>query len=103
MDTGQLGMHALAPGNRDQAARAVGIGVFALGVLLLLGVFLFAYVELVASGALAGTVPGRSMGDVALAVATKGLFLFVLGFVASAVANKGIALYQAAASVRENN
>jgi hypothetical protein len=77
--------------------------VFVLGVLLLLAVFYLAYLELVASGVLMGAAPGRSTGDAALAVASKGLFLFVLGFVASAVANKGIALYQAATSVREDD
>jgi len=81
---------------RDQTGRVSGIVVFTLGVLLLLVVFYLAYLELVASGALAGTAGGRSAGDIALFVAAKGLFLFVLGFVASAIANKGIALYQAA-------
>jgi hypothetical protein len=81
---------------RDQTGRVSGIVVFTLGVLLLLVVFYLAYLELVASGALAGTAGGRSAGDMALFVAAKGLFLFVLGFVASAIANKGIALYQAA-------
>ncbi|HKX19806.1 MAG TPA: hypothetical protein VJT33_17530 [bacterium] len=81
---------------RDQAGRVSGILVFALGVLMLLFVFYLAYLELIASGALAGTAGGRSAGDMALFVAAKGLFLFVLGFVASAIANKGIALYQAA-------
>jgi len=81
---------------RDRAGRIGGITVFTLGVLLLLVVFYLAYLELVASGALAGTAGGRSAGDTALFVAAKGLFLFLLGFVASAIANKGIALYQAA-------
>ncbi|HET7263669.1 MAG TPA: hypothetical protein VFL28_03300 [bacterium] len=81
---------------RDRAGRISGILVFALGVLLLVAVFYLAYIELVASGALAGTAGGRSAGDMALFVAAKGLFLFVLGFVASAIANKGIAFYQAA-------
>jgi len=76
--------------------------VFVLGVLLLLAVFFLAYLELIGSGVLAGSLPGRSTGDIALMVATKGLFLFVLGFVASAVANKGIALYQAAAIGHED-
>jgi hypothetical protein len=88
---------------RDGAGRAFGMIVFVLGVLLLLAVFYLAYLELVASGALMGSVPGRSTGDAALAVASKGLFLFLLGFVASAVANKGIALYQAATVVREDD
>ena len=81
---------------RDRTGRITGITVFTLGVLLLLVVFYLAYLELVASGALAGTAGGRPAGDTALFVAAKGLFLFLLGFVASAIANKGIALYQAA-------
>lgn len=81
---------------RDQTGRVSGIVVFTLGVLLLLVVFYLAYLELVASGALAGTAGARPAGDMVLFVAAKGLFLFVLGFVASAIANKGIALYQAA-------
>jgi hypothetical protein len=81
---------------RDRTGRVSGILVFALGVVLLLVVFYLAYIELVASGALAGTAGGRSAGDMALFVAAKAVFLFVLGFVASAIANKGIALYQAA-------
>jgi hypothetical protein len=79
---------------RDRTGRAGGIVVFVLGVLLLLVVFYLGYVELMASGALAGN-PGRPAGEMALFVAAKGLFLFVLGFVASAIANKGISLYQA--------
>ena len=81
---------------RDRTGRGTGIAVFGIGVLLLLVVFYLAYLELVASGALAGTAGGRSFGDTALFIAAKGLFLFLLGFVASAIANKGIALYQAA-------
>jgi hypothetical protein len=81
---------------RDRAGRATGMTVFALGIALLLFVFYLAYVELVASGALAGAPAGRSAGDTALFLAAKGLFLVVLGFLASAIANKGIALYQAA-------
>jgi hypothetical protein len=80
----------------DRTGRISGIAVFGLGVLLLLVVFYLAYLELIASGALAGSAGGRSAGELALYVAAKGLFLFVLGFVASAIANKGIALYQAA-------
>jgi hypothetical protein len=79
---------------RDRTGRAGGIAVFVIGVLLLLVVFYLAYLELMASGALAGS-PGRPAWEVALFVAAKGLFLFVLGFVASAIANKGISLYQA--------
>ncbi len=91
----------MARAERDRTGRVTGMGVFVLGVVLLLVVFYLAYLELVAPGALAGTLPGRSTGDTALLIATKGLFLFLLGFVASAMANKGIALYQAAGSIQD--
>ena len=81
---------------RDGLGRGAGLGVFALGVVLLLLVFYWAYVEFVASGALASAVSGRSVGDTVLVAGIKVGFLIVLGFVASAVTNKGIALYQAA-------
>ncbi len=87
----------------DGAGRSAGMTVFVLGVLLLLAVFGLAYVQLVASGALAESVAARSMGDTILMVASKGLFLFLLGFIASAVANKGIALYQAAMITRDDD
>jgi hypothetical protein len=73
--------------------------VFLLGVVLLLFVFYWAYVEFVSSGALASAVSGRTVGDSVLVAGIKVGFLIVLGFVASAVANKGIALYQAATVV----
>lgn len=82
----------------DRAGRGAGIAVFLLGALLLLAVFYLAYTELIASGVLASP-PGASPtspANLALLVATKGLFLFVMGFAASAIANKGIGLYQAA-------
>ena len=82
----------------DGAGRRAGLAVFVLGVLLLVAVFYFAYLELVASGAL--TSPAASQG-VLLLVATKGLFLFLMGFVASAISNKGIGLYQAAVHAEE--
>jgi len=88
---------------RDGLARGVGMGVFILGVVLLLLVFYWAYVEFVASGALASAVSGGSVGDSLLAAGIKAGFLIVLGFVASAVANKGIALYQAATAVRADD
>ena len=82
----------------DGAGRRAGLIVFALGVLLLLAVFYFAYLELVASGAVASPASSQSA---LLSVATKGLFLFLMGFVASAISNKGIGLYQAAVHADE--
>jgi hypothetical protein len=82
----------------DGAGRRTGLVVFLVGVLLLLAVFYLAYVELVASGRVAS--PEVSQGAVLL-LATKGVFLFVMGFVASAISNKGIGLYQAAVHAEE--
>lgn len=82
----------------DRAGRGAGIVVFFVGAGLLLVVFFLAYTELIASGALAAAPAAAPppAANVALLVATKGLFLFVMGFAASAIANKGIGLYQAA-------
>lgn len=82
----------------DGAGRRAGLAVFVLGVLLLVAVFYLAFLELVASGAL--TSPAASQSALLL-VATKGLFLFLMGFVASAISNKGIGLYQAAVHAEE--
>jgi hypothetical protein len=81
----------------DGAGRNAGLIVFLLGVLLLVAVFYFAYLELLASGNLTST----ANQGVLLLVAAKGLFLFLMGFVASAIANKGIGLYQAAVHAEE--
>lgn len=89
----------MAWGEGDAGARTTGMVVFIVGVLLLLAVFYFAYLELIAQGS-GGSLPGRPT-NAALFIATKGLFLFLLGFVASSVANKGIALYLAAGRARQ--
>ncbi len=82
----------------DAGGRRTGLVVFVVGVLLLLVVFYLAYLELVASGAV--TSPAVSQSAL-LVVATKGLFLFLMGFVASAISNKGIGLYQSAMHAEE--
>lgn len=88
---------------RDGVGRGTGLGVFALGIVLLLVVFYWAYVDFVATGALASAVSGRNVGETLLAAGIKAAFLIVLGIVASAIANKGIALYQAATVVRADD
>jgi hypothetical protein len=88
----------LARGAGDVAGRRTGLVVFVAGVVLLLAVFYLAYLELVASGRV--TSPEVSQSAI-LALATKGLFLFLMGFVASAISNKGIGLYQAAVHAEE--
>lgn len=82
----------------DAGGRRTGLTVFVVGVLLLLAVFYLAYLELVASGTV--TSPAVSQSAL-LVVATKGLFLFLMGFVASAISNKGIGLYQSAMHAEE--
>jgi hypothetical protein len=85
---------------RDGVGRGAGIGVFVVGVLLLLAVFYLAYREMVA---LAASLADASIPktDLALQVAMKGLLLLLMGFVGSAVANKGIALYEASGRAAE--
>jgi len=70
---------------------------------LLLLVFYWAYVEFVATGALASAVAGRPAGNAVLGAGLKAGFLIVLGFVASAISNKGIALYQASTAVHADD
>ena len=82
----------------DTAGRRAGLAVFVVGVFLLLGVFYLAYHELVASGAVTSQAVSQAG---LLAVATKALFLFLMGFVASAISNKGIGLYEAAVHAEE--
>lgn len=82
----------------DAAGRRTGLIVFVAGVVLLLAVFYLAYVEMVASGRV--TSPQVSQSAL-LVLATKALFLFLMGFVASAISNKGIGLYQAAVHAEE--
>ncbi len=88
----------MARGAGDAAGRRTGLVVFVAGVVLLLAVFYLAYLELIASGKI--TSPEVSQSAV-LVLATKGLFLFLMGFVASAISNKGIGLYQAAMHAEE--
>jgi hypothetical protein len=71
----------------------LGILVFVLGVAMLIGVFVLAYLDLVAAAQ--ASVLSRLLSLPATLV-YKGALLFIMGIVASAIANKGIALYQAA-------
>ncbi|HET6947146.1 MAG TPA: hypothetical protein VFJ45_04970 [bacterium] len=77
----------------DAAGRSLGIGVFLLGVLLLIAVFVLAYLDLVAASD--GTI-FQKMFNLPITVTFKAALLLVMGIVASAIANKGIALYEAA-------
>jgi hypothetical protein len=88
----------VARGTGDTAGRRTGLVVFVAGVALLLAVFYLAYLELVASGRVSSPEVTQSA---VLVLATKGLFLFLMGFVASAISNKGIGLYQAAVHAEE--
>jgi uncharacterized membrane protein len=76
----------------------LGLGVFLLGVLLLLFVFYVAYAELTGNAMSQVARPpqgGPDMG-VALVLVLKAIFLFLLGYLASGIAGRGIGLYQAA-------
>jgi heme/copper-type cytochrome/quinol oxidase subunit 3 len=77
----------------DAAGRSLGIGVFVLGVVMLIAVFVIAYLDLVAAAD--GSI-FRKMMNLPVALTFKSALLLVMGLVASAIANKGIALYEAA-------
>lgn len=79
----------------DTTGRGLGIAVFLLGVAMLIGVFVIAYVDLVAAGD--GSIFQR-MFNLPVTLTFKAGLLLVMGIVASAIANKGIALYAAARS-----
>ncbi len=83
----------------DAFGRVLGLGVFGLGVLMLLFVFYVAYAELTgtALNQLVAARPGQGGPDlgVALMLVLKAIFLFLLGYLASGVAGRGISLYQA--------
>ncbi|HXF81369.1 MAG TPA: hypothetical protein VNN19_01240 [bacterium] len=77
----------------DTTGRSLGIAVFVLGVVMLIAVFVMAYLDLVAAAD--GSIFRRVM-NLPLALTFKSALLLVMGLVASAIANKGIALYEAA-------
>lgn len=79
----------------DTTGRGLGIAVFLLGVGMLIGVFVIAYVDLVAASD--GSIFQR-MFNLPVTLTFKAALLLVMGVVASAIANKGIALYAAARS-----
>ena len=60
---------------------------------MLIGVFVLAYLDLVA-GAQASAL--SRLLNLPATLLYKGALLFIMGIVSSAIANKGIALYQAA-------
>ena len=79
--------------SHDSTGRSLGIGVFLLGVFMLIAVFVMAYLDLIAASD--GTV-FQKMFNLPVTLTFKSALLLVMGIVASAIANKGIALYEAA-------
>lgn len=76
----------------DATGRTLGILVFLLGVAMLIGVFVIAYMDLVAAGN--GSIFQR-MFNLPITLTFKAALLLVMGIAASAIANKGIAFYEA--------
>ncbi len=77
----------------DAAGKTLGIGVFVLGIAMLVAVFGLAYRDLIATAD--GQTVSRWMALPGALVFKSGLLL-IMGVVASAIAGKGIALYEAA-------
>jgi hypothetical protein len=82
----------------DPLGTTLGLAVFALGVALLVAVFVLAYRDLLLAGEVT-TWP--QMLALPAILAFKGALLFIMAVVGSAVASKGIALYQAARRPQE--
>ena len=82
----------------DTTGRSLGIGVFVLGVAMLIAVFIMAYLDLVAAGD--GSI-FQKMFNLPVTLTFKSALLLVMGLVASAIANKGISLYEAARTREE--
>lgn len=79
----------------DATGKMLGLAVFALGVALLIVVFVLGYRDLLlASEAMTFS---RALA-LPVTLVYKGAVLLIMALVASAIANKGIALYQAAHS-----
>lgn len=79
--------------HHDTTGRGLGIGVFLLGVFLLIAVFVMAYLDLIAAAD--GSI-FQKMLNLPVTLTFKSALLLVMGLSASAIANKGISLYEAA-------
>lgn len=77
----------------DAAGKSLGLIVFLIGVVMLIGVFVLAYRDLIAAAQASGL---SRLLNLPATLVYKGALLFIMGVVSSAIANKGIALYQAA-------
>ncbi|MDQ7857438.1 MAG: hypothetical protein QN174_04600 [Armatimonadota bacterium] len=90
------------PRSTDAMARALGLGVFLLGVVILLFVFATAFRDLAAAGVLGQLgAPGREARADWWGLAVKGVFLLIMLVAGAVVANRGIGLYGAARGTDE--
>lgn len=80
----------------DVTGKSLGIIVFLIGVVMLIGVFVLAYRDLVAADQASAL---SRLLNLPATLLYKGALLFIMGIVSSAIANKGIALYQAARAI----
>ncbi len=82
----------------DPPGKWLGLGVFLLGILLLVFVFYRGFEELVQAGLLPQLLSGQKgadLSEVLLGAIAKWVLLFLLAYVGSSIAGRGIALYQA--------
>lgn len=94
----------MARSSDDPIGRWLGLAVFVLGVGILVLVVTIVYRDLTAAGVLGRLAnpapPAQAEADL-VALATKGVLLFLLSYVGSAVAGRGIGLYAAARGAHE--
>ncbi len=88
----------------DATARGIGLGVFLLGIVFLIVVFVLAFRDLAGAGVLgqlASPTAPREPGAVWWTLAVKGVLFFLMIYAGSAVAGRGIGLYAASRAPHE--
>jgi len=88
----------------DTTARGIGLGVFLLGIVFLIVVFVLAYRDLTGAGVLgqvASATAPREAGAAWWTLAVKGVLFFLMAYVGWAVAGRGIGLYAASRAPHE--
>ena len=88
----------------DATARLLGLGVFLLGIVILIVVFVLAYRDLSSAGVLgqlASPSPAVAADSALRTLAIKGVLFFLMAYIGSAVAGRGIGMYAASRATNE--
>ncbi len=90
-------MH-MARADEDGSGKWLGVGVFMMGIVFLVVVFVLAYRDLIGAGVLGQLTGDRRIVEAQGALTTFGIkfaMFIVMAYVGSAVAGRGIGLYAA--------